>query len=282
MKRRAARSGKRWIVTSGHDDKNGAFGTLTCQRARRSRSTSFALTCALVLSVLSSSLAQSDAEFAKGNQEYAAGHFKEAINHYEALVGAGEWSANLFYDLGNAYFRSGDFGHAILSYERALALEPYHPEAQANLRIARDEARALELQPSWPQRYLRFATVNGYTIAAAASLWVAVFCIAVVLFARRRLPGLVALSILSFASSVLFVAFIFWNEMGNKGRALAIVTAKDVEARVATADNANRVLTLPPGSEIKIVKQRGDWLYATLPNNLNGWIPAKSAELVRL
>jgi len=79
---------------------------------------------------------------------------------YEALVRGGQWSANLFYDLGNAYFRTGDFGHGILNYERALALERHHPEATANLQIARDEARALELQQSWPERYLQFASVN--------------------------------------------------------------------------------------------------------------------------
>jgi hypothetical protein len=60
------------------------------------------------------------------------------------------------------------------------------------------------------------------------------------------------------------------------------VTGDKVEARLATADNANRVLTLPAGSEIKIVSQRGDWIYAALPNNLRGWMPANSAEQVRL
>ena len=113
------------------------------------------LCCALFASA---AFAQSDAEFAKANQEYAQGHFKEAISGYEALVRAGQWSANLFYDLGNAYFRTGDFGHAILNYERALALERHHPEATANLQIARDEARALEMQQSAPERYLRFAS----------------------------------------------------------------------------------------------------------------------------
>src|SRR5512132_2820808 len=96
-----------------------------------------------------SSFAQAEGDFTKANQEYAQGHFKEAISVYEALVRTGQWSANLFYDLGNAYFRTGDFGHAILNYERALALERHHPEATANLQIARDEARALELQQSW-------------------------------------------------------------------------------------------------------------------------------------
>src|SRR5437870_6961454 len=127
------------------------------------------------VTLTSSALAQSDAEFAKANQEYAQGHFKGAISGYEALVRSGQWSANLFYDLGNAYFRTGDFGHAILNYERALALERHHPEATANLQIARDEVRALEMQQSAPERYLRFASVNQYSIAAAVAFWLGVF-----------------------------------------------------------------------------------------------------------
>src|SRR5437868_10316557 len=118
--------------------------------------------------------AEGDAEFVKANQAFAQGHFKEAISSYEALVQKREWSANLFYDLGNAYFRTGDFGRAILNYERALALERHHPEAAANLQIARDEARALEMQQSWPERYLQFASLNQYSIAAAIAFWVAI------------------------------------------------------------------------------------------------------------
>src|ERR1044072_7854802 len=127
---------------------------------------SFACLIAFLFSAIraASSLAQTDVDFLKANQEYAQGHFKEAISGYETLVRAGQWSANLFYDLGNAYFRTGDFGHAILNYERALALERHHPEATANLQIARDEARALELQQSPPERYLQFASVNQYSI----------------------------------------------------------------------------------------------------------------------
>ena len=69
---------------------------------------------------------------------------------------------------------------------------------------------------------------------------------------------------------------------GSEGRALAIVTGDNVQARLATADTANSVLALPPGSGIKILSTRGDWIYAALPNNLRGWIPAKSTELVRM
>jgi tetratricopeptide (TPR) repeat protein len=239
--------------------------------------------CAVAgLFAVSPAFAQADTPFAKANEEYAAGHFQEAIDGYETLARSGQWSATLFYDLGNAYFRANDFGRAILNYERVLALEPRHPEADANLRIARDEARALELTVSAPERSLQLMTLNQYTIAAAIAFWIGILGIVILILARRRSVGLIALSILSLLIFALAVAAVVWLDNGNKGSALAIVTDKGVEARVATAENANTVLALPPGSEIRIVSQRGDWVYAVLPNNLRGWIPAKSAESVRL
>ena len=229
-----------------------------------------------------SAFAQADADFAKANNEYAQGHFKEAVNGYEALVRTGQWNANLFYDLGNAYFRAGDFGRAILNYERALALDRHHPEAMANLQIARDESRALELQPSRLERYLQFATANQYCVAAATAFWLGIFGLVALIFARRRSAALTALSIACFLVCAVALWATYALEHGGKGPALAIVTGNDVQARLATADTANSVLALPPGSEIKILSMRGDWVYAALPNDLRGWIQAKNAEQVRL
>jgi tetratricopeptide (TPR) repeat protein len=239
------------------------------------------ITCAvLCLFIATSAFAQ--AEFAKANQEFAQGHFKEAIAGYEALVRAGQWNANLFYDLGNAYFRTRDFGRAILNYERALALDNHHPEATANLQIARDEARALELQPTKLERYLQFASINQFAIAAAVALWLGIFGIAALIFARRRSTALLSVSILCLLVSGLAIWAIYTLDNGSEGRGLAIVTGNDVQARLATADTANSVLALPPGSEIKILSTRGDWMYAALPNDLRGWIQSKNAEAVRL
>ena len=226
--------------------------------------------------------AQARAQFAKANQEYAGADFSAAVSDYEELVRSGQDTPNLFYNLGNAYFRKKDFGRAILNYERALALEPHHPEAQANLRIARDEARALELAPTKVERLLAFANANQYAVAAAIAFWICAFSIAALILSPRRRRSLIALSILSLS---IFVVAIFgaWQLTRDRnGDGWAIVTADNVDARLATADNANRVLTLPTGSEIQILSQRGDWIYATLPNNLRGWMPSKSAEQVRL
>jgi tetratricopeptide (TPR) repeat protein len=250
-------------------------------RLQRGRKQS-ACTVAICLLSLTSAFAQSDAQFAKANQEYATGDYKDAIADYKALVSSGKWSANLFYNLGNAYFRIDDFGRSILNYERALALERHHPEARANLALVRDDAHALELAPNPVQHFLEFATAGQYAIAAAVGLWFGLFCIAKLIFASRRSRGTVALALLSlliFAASV-FAAY--WIEAGSHGQGLAIVTGDDVQARLATADTSGSVLALPSGSEIRILRQRGDWIYAALPNDLRGWIPEKSAERVRL
>lgn len=226
--------------------------------------------------------AADETAFANANQAYADGRFAEAARVYENLIQSGNWNANLFYNLGNARYRMGDFGQAILNYERALALEPRHPEADANLHLARDEARALEMRRDWIERYAAMATVKQYTIATAVAFWLAVFLAAHAFFAGRRSAGRMALIALSLLVCGISIFAIVTLENGARGSALAVITAKEADARLATADTAKSILVLPAGSEIKILSERGDWIYAALPNDQRGWIPAASAQRVRL
>lgn len=225
---------------------------------------------------------QSTAQFAKANQEYAAGDFDSSVRDYEELVRSGQDVPNVFYNLGNAYFRKRDFGRAILNYERTLALDPRHPEAKANLQITRDQARALELLPAKWERFLAAGTANEYASVATVAFWVSAFSFVALIFTARRRRALTTLCIISLAVAIGGVSAAWQIEHGKHGRGLAIVTVENADARLATADTANRVLTLPAGSEVQILSQRGDWIYALLPNSLRGWMPAKSAELVRM
>src|SRR5437588_9049559 len=213
--------------------------------------------------------------FAKANTEFAAGNFKAAIADYEAVVGSGAWSADLFYDLGNAYFRHGDFGRAILNYDRALRLDQHHPEADANLRIAHDQAHSLELAPSTLDRYLNFGTAGFFAIVAAIFFWLAI------IFLILR-PGRVLWAIVGMFLAAICGFAAYRLENGTHGQGLAIVTAENAEARVATVDSARSVLALPAGSEVLILQERGDWNYATLPNDQRGWVSASAVEKVQL
>ncbi len=226
--------------------------------------------------------AEADATFAKASADYAAGHFPAAIAGYESLVKSHQWNSSLFYDLGNACFRAGDPGRAILNYERALALDPAQPEARANLQLVRDQARALELTGNWAEQHLSYLTRDQYAWLAATAFWgaVAIFC--GLSFSRRR-PAVWIFALLLSGTIAGGAAFAVYElETGSAGNDLAIVTGRNIQARLATAESAGTVLLLPPGSEIKILSTRGDWLYAALPNELRGWIPTDSAERVRM
>ncbi len=219
-------------------------------------------------------------DFAAANREYAAGHFQAAGEGYATLVRAGHWNPTLFYNLANAYYRRGDLARAILNYERVLALDPHHAEATANLRLVRDQARALELTATWPERFLGSLSSNSYAWMAAIGFWVGIFALAA--FGFRRSTGKAVAMIAAFLFCGGAVYALYRVENGNRGASLAIVTGKNVDARLATADDAGSVLALPAGSEIKILSTRGDWSYAALPGDLRGWIPTRGAELVRL
>ena len=240
------------------------------------------LTGSLCLTMATPARAEADATFNKANADYAAGHFPAAIAGYKSLVQSRQWNPALFYDLGNAYFRNGDFGHAVLNYERALALDPAQPEARANLKLARDQSRAIELAPGWTETHLDFLTRDQFAWLAAAAFWGAAAILVGLYFAQRRAVVWIFALLLLGAVSAGAAFVVYQLETGSSGRDLAIVTKKNIQARLATAETAGTVLLLPPGSEIKILSTRGDWSYAALPNDLRGWIPAKSAERVRL
>jgi tetratricopeptide (TPR) repeat protein len=225
--------------------------------------------------------ADADATFTRANADYAAGKFPSAIEGYESLVKRGQWNPSLFYNLGNAYFRTDDLGHAILNYERALALDPSQPEARANLALVRDRARALELQTGWAEEHLDFLTRDQYTWLATLAFWIGVAIVAGLYFSKRRPVVWIFALLLSGVIAVGAGVAVYLLETGSAGYDLAIVTGKDIQARLATAESAGTVLVLPPGSEIKILSTRGSWDYAALPNDLRGWIPSGSAEQVR-
>ena len=235
---------------------------------------------ATAISLLASATIRADsaADFARANAEYAAQHYQAATDGYEALVRAGQRNSALFYNLGNAWYRRGDHARAILNYERALALDPQHAEARANLQLVRDQARALELAPQKLERFLLSIDPTTYLWLAVAGFWIGLFALAMFVFRRSAAKAVVMVGAFILCSCAMYALY----TLENSGRSRAIVLNKSIEARLATADNANSILALPPGSELKLLSTRGDWSYAALPNNLRGWIPTKSVELVRL
>ena len=220
------------------------------------------------------------ADFESGNRLYDEGKFAEAKAAYEASITTGERGANLFYNLGNANQRLGAIGEAQLEYQRALILDPVHPEARANLNLLRGQSGAIPWPSSWFDELFPAKWANGLAIAGAVAGWTALFVIAAIFLIRKQdKTGLWTAAVLA----VLVAAYsgvALWHFEQSRG--LAVITAKTAEVHFAPAETSAQGAPLPAGSEVRVLSRRGDWVYCALPSQGRGWIAAKAVGRVRL
>lgn len=242
--------------------------------------TTAAILTACLLPLLTRPALAEDDSFSAANHAYEQGKFSEAKIGYEKLVEAGEWSANLFYNLGNADHRLGAPGRAILGYERALALDPAHPEARANLEVLRQLTGAKRRATGWQDKLLGWPAGDAWVAGAAAAGWIAIFGIALLFTAKRgEKTALWMVTTAGLLTCAYLVAAWWWQQ---QERATAIVVVRSTEARLQPADSAGLAETLPAGSRVQILRERGDWLYCMLPGQKPGWIARPALERVRL
>lgn len=224
--------------------------------------------------------ASAGSDFDAGNKAYDEGKYVEARQHYSAQVERGEWTANLFYNLGNANERIGAPGLAILNYERALALQPRHHEARANLKYLREQSLSKMPMPTWRDQVFGVLNFDGWVIAATAAIWLAMMVVVLSITRRQKLG----------ASGVFWVVLLVSVAGGAAVGALqsageldaGVVVAKQAEARMAPAERAALADLLPVGSRVRVLAVRGDWTYCELPSGGRGWVPSSSVERVRL
>jgi tetratricopeptide (TPR) repeat protein len=234
----------------------------------------------LLLGVASLVRAENPREFGLANELYDKGDFSGAQQRYESLIRSGNYSAALFYNLGNADYRLDHPGSAILNYERALMLDPSHPEARANLAFLRDKTGAKTEPRTWLDRLFPTFGLNRYAIVATIAGWITVFSLTAIILKFRTGTGSLwlitvsALLLLAYASSAIWYF--------DRQRTLAIVTADHARAQFAPADSSQIADTLPVGSRVRVLRERGEWTYCELPNGNPAWISTKSIEPVRL
>jgi tetratricopeptide (TPR) repeat protein len=218
-------------------------------------------------------------DFEDANQLYDQGKFAEAKDHYEKLIESGSGSANIYYDLGNTDFRLGSAGRAILDYERALALNPHHPEARANLKLLRDKNAAKLLPLSWNEEIADLLSPDTWVILAAVASWVLLFALMLILTSRGR-DNSIRWTVAFFAVLVCAVAGGSLRSVA-RGQDRAVITAQQTEARLAPAESAGVAEALTAGSQVRVISERGAWIYCELPGAGRGWVPDGAVERVR-
>lgn len=210
--------------------------------------------------------------------------YRESADAFERLVARGVQNGKLYYNLGNAYYRLGDLGRAILAYRRARLYAPRDGPLEANLRSAR-ALRANRIEEPARNRLLGnllFWHVNTtargrlyFAVTVFSAIWLV---LTVNLFFGRRFATAIFLGglLLSGISGISVAAQLRAGARHPDG----VILAEDVVARTGNGESYQPMFEedLQPGVEFTLIERRGDWLRIRLPDDQEGWIPADSAE----
>ena len=225
---------------------------------------------------------------AEADSAYARGQYQQAISDYEELLKGGA-SADIYYNLGNAYYRTENITRAVLNYERALLLSPGDRDIRFNLQLARSKTIDKIVPESemffitWYHSLVNLMSVDGWARLAIVSLALVIILSLLYLFSDRIWLRKVGF----FGGTFLLVVFVLanimaWQQKQNllyrKG---AIVTASSITVKGAPAKNGTDLFILHEGTKVIITDDAMKaWKKIRLADGKEGWIESQKIELI--
>ena len=224
----------------------------------------------------------------EADSAYARGQYQQAISDYEELLKGGA-SADIYYNLGNAYYRTENITRAVLNYERALLLSPGDRDIRFNLQLARSKTIDKIVPESemffitWYHSLVNLMSVDGWARLAIVSLALVIILSLLYLFSDRIWLRKVGF----FGGTFLLVVFVLanimaWQQKQNllyrKG---AIVTASSITVKGAPAKNGTDLFILHEGTKVIITDDAMKaWKKIRLADGKEGWIESQKIELI--
>ncbi|NPA36255.1 MAG: SH3 domain-containing protein [Chlorobi bacterium] len=232
--------------------------------------------------------AQEDQRFIKANQLYTDGKYEEAAQAYEDILKTGVESPELYYNLGNAYYKSGLLPQAILNYERAKLLAPQDKDIEYNLELARSQT--IDKIDKVGEFFLK-TWIRALRNKADSDTWAYMsigFFLGLIgmlfLFYFSRTP---ALKKAGFFSGILFlflfiVSFSFAHLQKQKlvNRNYAIIFAPTVNVKSSPDSGGTELFVLHEGTKVKILDKVGEWRQIEISDGNRGWINVSTIEVI--
>lgn len=222
-------------------------------------------------------------DFRKGNELYESGNYSAAIDQYLNVLSAGVENPVLFYNLGNAYFKTGQLGYAIAMYNRGLKYAPRNDDLRANLEFARqqmiDKVDPNERNPvwNWIKQTILSLTANEWSALSSAFLFVIVLTAAYMIWSRRRtslLKGILTAGILLFIVSAVCTGInIHMNFFTPRGT----IVAPEVSVKVGPGEDFDEQFIAHEGLTFEILQQESGWYQGIFDNRLKGWVKINNA-----
>ncbi|MDR1056564.1 MAG: tetratricopeptide repeat protein [Prevotellaceae bacterium] len=229
-----------------------------------------------------------DSLWVQANKAYIEGNYAEASEKYEDILALDFESPDIYFNLGNAYYKQNMIGQSILNYERALRLSPENVDVIHNLEMARlmqlDKIEAVPefVLSKWYNSVLQIASADAWGIFSIVLF--AVFLVLLMVYFFTWSYGLRKLSfftsILAFILCIITLVFALQQRAGLLDDSKAIVFAPVVTVKSSPDVNGTDLFIIHEGMKIKIIDHIGDWNRIVLSDGNQGWASAASMQII--
>ena len=225
---------------------------------------------------------------AQGDEAYRQGDYALAVEQYEGLLSDGVASADLYYNLGNAYYRTGQMGRAILNYERALRLKPSMSDARENLALA--ESKTVDRITPLPKFFVaqwidtlcvRISPVVWRIVCLVLLALVGLSVVVMRLGASRNLrkAGLMA-GIPFLLLFVVAVLLLFGSTRHFNAHSEAIVMQAAITVKSSPEAQSTDKLILHEGTKLAVTDSLAGWYKVTIADGTAGWCQGSDIERI--
>jgi tetratricopeptide (TPR) repeat protein len=229
--------------------------------------------------------AQEIEKFNSANAFYAEGNYQEAIEEYQSLLAEDNVSTDIYFNIGNCYYKSDDIPNAILNYEKALKLKPDNEDALFNLKMA--NKRTIDKIDRLPELFIGSSwktLVTSKTVESWAYYTIGLIFLSLILFVSYLLMQQVIIKKAGFYAGFLFLGLsMFTLLMASQHNSIieksaeAIIFAPTTTIQSEPNAKAEKLFTLHEGTKVTLLEENTEWSKIKLPNGNIGWI--KSDEI---
>lgn len=223
-----------------------------------------------------------------GDSAYRAGDYTQAVEIYENILHEGFASADLYYNLGNTYYRLDQYGPAILNYERALRLRPGMSDARENLALANSHTvdRITKLPRlfvvNWYIALITRISPSSWRVLTLLFFLLAFIAVAVLVLShnltvrKASVATAIVASVLFILSLILTVASI----RHFNARSEAIVMQSSIAVKSSPENQSADKLILHEGTKVTISESLSGWYKITLSDGTTGWCQQENIERI--
>jgi tetratricopeptide (TPR) repeat protein len=218
--------------------------------------------------------------FVQGVESYKKDNYPEAIAAFLKIAESGVQNSHLFYNLGNAYLRNNDLGHAILWYERALNLAPHDPDLRFNYEYALSLLKDEKEEKVSPIFRILFFWKDLFSKQAIP--WIAI-CLNIIFWSLfsvqvlRNKTGIRTVSYLILVLTLVFTMTAFYDYYVVRFIREGVVLRDEILVRSGLSPDSTELFALHAGTKVRIEKEMNGFVRIYFSNGKIGWI--KKSEI---